>query len=294
MKPILLFVASAYALSTALSLVVGPTGGHESAVIGLAYLSMFLPAVSVVIVSAAMNEPPRVRWNHFPLPYLPVALFLIPVVQHAVMLPFMAAAPGGIRWQDWLTPQSDGLYHTPASRGWGAVTIQGLVGHIALNATVGLAANSVMAFFEEIGWRAWLLPRLWDRIGPRLAVVVTAIIWGFWHVPFQLSGIQHIDGVPPMRLAITLPFGIMTVGLIIGWLWLRTESIWLVAIAHGALNNWGQYAFKYMNDSITPEAVNSDLAALRASGVALLVVGVCLLWFCVPAPPDREERAVCA
>lgn len=292
MKTILVFVAIAYALSIGLSLVVGLTGGHESALIGLAYLSMFLPAVSVLIVRSAMNEAPRVRWDHFPLRYLPVALFLIPVVQHAVMLPFMATAPGGVQWQDWLTPQADGLYHTPASRGWGAVTIQGLVGHIVLNALVGLVANSFMAFFEEIGWRAWLLPRLWDRIGPRRAVVVTSIIWGFWHVPFQLSGIQHIEGVSPIRLAITLPFGIMIVGLIIGWLWLRTESIWLVTLAHGALNNWGQYAFKYMKDSVTPDAVSSDLAALRAGSVALLVVGVSLLWFCFPTQPGREERAV--
>jgi CAAX protease family protein len=244
LKPILVFVATAYALSITLSLVVGLTGGHESALTGLAYLSMFLPAVSVVIVSTTMNEPPRVRWDRFPLRYLPVALFLIPGVQHAWMSPFMASAPGGVPWQDWLTPQTDGLYHTPASRGWGAVTIRGLVGYIVLNAVVGLASNSFMAFFEEIGWRAWLLPRLWDRIGPRRAVVATAIIWGFWHVPFQLSGIQHIDGVSPMRLAFTLPFGIMIAGLIIGWLWLRTESIWIAAIAHGALNNWGQYAFQ--------------------------------------------------
>ena len=234
-----------------------------------------------------MNEPPRVSWDCFPLRYLPIALFLIPAVQHAVMLPYMAAAPGGVRWQDWLTPQADGLYHTPPSRGWGAVTIRGLLGHVVVNAVVGLAANSFLAFFEEIGWRAWLLPRLRDRIGPRRAVVATAIIWGFWHVPFQLSGIQHIDGVSPMSSAITLPFGIMTAGLIIGWLWIRTESIWLATIAHGALNNWGQYAVKYMKDSVTPAAVSSDLAALRAGSVALLVVGVFLLWFGVPAQTDR-------
>ncbi len=202
MKPIFVFIATAYGLSIALSLVVGLTGGHESALIGLAYVSMFLPGVSVVIVSATMNESPHVRWDRFPLRYLPAALFLIPGVQHAVMLPFMANTPDGLQWQDWLAPQSDGLYHTPASRGWGAVTIEGLVGHIVLNAVVGLAANSFMAFFEEIGWRAWLLPRLRDRIGPRLAVIATAIIWGLWHVPFQLSGIQHIAGVSPMELAI--------------------------------------------------------------------------------------------
>lgn len=53
------------------------------------------------------------------------------------------------------------------------------------------------------------------------------------------------------------------------WLWLRTESIWLVAIAHGALNNWGQYALKYMKESVTPD---TDLLTLTAGSLALLVV----------------------
>ena len=111
-----------------------------------------------------------------------------------------------------LTPQADGLYHTPASRGWGLLTVQGLVEHIVRNAVVGLIIATVLSFFEEIGWRAWLLPRLVDRLGGRRVVMVTAIIWGFWHVPFQLSGIQHIDGISPVKLAITFPFGIMIIG----------------------------------------------------------------------------------
>jgi len=275
MKAITAFVATAYGLSIALSLVIGLTGGHQSSHIGLGYLSMFLPSVSVLIVNLAMNEPPRIRWDHFPLRYLPVALFLIPGVLHAVMLPLLATVEGGVQWQDWLTLQPDGLYHTPMSRGWGNLTIQGLVGRIVLNAVVGLAIVSFLAFFEEIGWRAWRRPRLRGRIGARRAAVATAIIWALWHVPFQLSGILHIEGVSPIKLALTLPLGTMAAGLILGWLWLRTESIWLAAIAHGALNDWGQYAFKYMKESVTPD---TDMAVLGAGSLTLLIVGVSLLW----------------
>jgi membrane protease YdiL (CAAX protease family) len=204
-----------------------------------------------------------------------VALFLIPGVLHAEMLPSMAAIQGRLRWQDWLRPQPDGLYHTPAARGWGTLTTQGLMGHVVINALVGLAIVSFLAFFEEVGWRAWLIPRLVNRMDARRAVVITAIVWVLWHVPFELSGILHVDGVSPMKLALTIPFGTMGTGLILGWLWLRTESIWLVAIAHGALNNWGQYAFKYMTASVTPDA---DLIVLSTGSLALVAVGGFLLW----------------
>jgi membrane protease YdiL (CAAX protease family) len=282
MRAIIAFIVTVYALGIALSLVIGLTGGHESRLIGLGYLSMVAPSVAVLIAGLPMNEAPRLRWDRFPVNYLPVALFLIPGVLHAVMLPSVVTVEGGLHWQDWLRPQADGLYHTPASRGWGALTIGGLAEHIALNAAVGLIAVSFLALFEEIGWRAWLLPRLRDRMGARRAVVITAVVWALWHVPFQLSGIQHIDGVSPGRLAMTVSPGIMATGLILGWLWLRTESIWLVAVAHGALNNWGQYAFKYMKEFSAP---GTDLVLLNAGYLTLLAVGVFLVWRGVAPPP---------
>jgi membrane protease YdiL (CAAX protease family) len=235
---------------------------------------MFLPAIAVGIVYLVTKERPLIAWDWFPLRYLLVALFLMPVVLHLAMLPAMAFIKG-LQWQDWLSPQSDGLYHTPPSRGWGNLTVQGLIGHIVINAPVGLAIVSFMAFFEEIGWRAGLLPRLKDELGARWAIVAVAMIWALWHVPFELSGILHIEGVSPIKLALIVPPGTMAAGLILGWLWIRTESVWLVSITHGALNNWGQYAFKYMRDTQTP---NADLAALSSGYLALLVVAILLLW----------------
>jgi hypothetical protein len=137
MTAIVVFVATTYSLSIVLSLIVGLTGGHESAHAGLAYVSStFLPAVAVLIVTATLNEGPRVRWDNFQLRYLPVALFLIPGALHAVTLPLLVALEGQLPWQDWLKPQADGLYHTPLIRGWGVLTGQGLVGRIVLNAIV--------------------------------------------------------------------------------------------------------------------------------------------------------------
>jgi hypothetical protein len=82
----------------------------------------------------------------------------------------------------------------------------------------------------------------------------------------------------PLRLAFAIPFGIAAAGLVMGWLWLRTGSVWIVALAHGALNNWGQYAFKFMEDFTVPPPE----AVLAAGSVALYLLGAVLLTFGAP------------
>jgi CAAX protease family protein len=272
-RPILVFVAIAYALSIALSLLIGLTGGHRSRWIALGYVSMLIPAVSVLATNAVVrDEQGPIDWGRFPWRYLPVALFLTPLVMHAAMLP-AALALDRLHWEDWLTPAADGLYHTPAARGWGVLTLAGLVGRIALNAIAGLIVVSILAVFEEIGWRGWLLPRLIRRSGRRRAVVICSIIWAIWHVPYALAGILHLDGVPLEWTVLVAPVGIFGSGLIIGWLWLRTKSIWIAAAAHGALNDWGQYAFKFVSGEGQP----SDALVLASGGLALIAVGAILL-----------------
>ena len=232
MGAVVAFAAVVYVLAGVLSMLVWGTGGDHSPFVGLGFATMLLPAVAAAIVRSLAHEGFRIDWNRLPIGWVPVALLLIPVTLHAIMLTRMALA-GPLPWQDWLTPASDGLYYSPESRGWGVVTTVELVARIVLNAGVGLLAVSALALFEEIGWRGWLLPRLQDRVGARLAVIMTAIIWGLWHVPFVLSGIQHVDGVSPVQLALGVPVGVIAAGLVIGWLWVRTESIWIVALAHG-------------------------------------------------------------
>ena len=63
----------------------------------------------------------------------------------------------------------------------------------------------------------------------------------------------------------------MGAGIVLGWLWIRTRSIWIVSFSHGALNNWGQYAFKYIeNESGTLE----NIFLLAGINIALLLTGI--------------------
>jgi membrane protease YdiL (CAAX protease family) len=187
------------------------------------------------------------EWNKFPISWLPLTLFLIPVTIHVVCLPLMTFLnSGSLPWQSWLTPNKDGLYHSPSSLDWGTLSLNELVSRIFINAITGVFIVSLLAFLEEIGWRAWMLPRLIKTFDIRKGVFLGALIWALWHVPFMLSGILYLKGVETYLILLINPFGILGAGLIISWFWIKTKSIWIVSAAHGALNNWGQYAFKYM------------------------------------------------
>jgi membrane protease YdiL (CAAX protease family) len=242
---------------------------------------MFFPAVALLAAIIAMNEPALINWRVLPVRYLPLALFLMPLVMHAVMLTLTIYFTRGLPWQAWLTPQLDGNFHTPPELGWGTLTRGELGLRIILNAVAGLVIVSFLAFFEEIGWRAWLLPRLMQRMGSQKSIVAVAAIWALWHVPFVLSGITHLAHVPVLSAALILPLGDLGAGMVIGWLWVRTESIWIVCVAHGALNYWGQYAFKYMQDqaSMSTERAFAPFEATVLTGgcLALFVLGVALL-----------------
>jgi membrane protease YdiL (CAAX protease family) len=242
-RPVARYLGAAFGLSIALSVVLAATGAQRSPA---AFLAMVIPAAALVVVGA-----PSVDWGRFPAAYLPAALFLMPAVMHAAMLPVTVLYAGGIPWR------SDSAAHILAS------------------ALFGIAIVSMLALFEEVGWRAWLLPELETRLGGRGAVVAVSAIWAIWHLPYVLSGILHFDHVPTIQAAAILPLGQFGAGLILGWLWTRSRSIWIVSIAHGALNNWGQFAFKFMQDD--PVVNAHEAAILLAGSLALVAVGAALL-----------------
>jgi membrane protease YdiL (CAAX protease family) len=71
-----------------------------------------------------------------------------------------------------------------------------------------------------------------------------------------------------LALALVQPAGTFGAGLFLAFLWFKTESILLVSLAHGALNNWGEYAFKFMKTS-----GERDFVLLMLVAAAMLAVG---------------------
>ncbi|MBB5082524.1 membrane protease YdiL (CAAX protease family) [Nonomuraea endophytica] len=94
--------------------------------------------------------------------------------------------------------------------------------------------NALPVLGEELGWRGWLLPRLVAARGVLGGLLLSGVIWGVWHFPITLLGYNY-----PALGPWAGPYFIVTcvlLGVTMGWLRLRTGSVWPAVVAHGAIN----------------------------------------------------------
>ncbi len=94
--------------------------------------------------------------------------------------------------------------------------------------------NVVPALAEEWGWRGWLLPALLP-LGRWPAILLVGVVWGLWHAPVVLLGYNFPVEPAPVRVLLMVGFCVAT-GSLLGWLRLRSDSVWPCAIGHGFVN----------------------------------------------------------
>lgn len=146
-------------------------------------------------------------------------------------------------------------------------------------------ASVTVSLTEEIGWRGYLLPRL-TSYGTRRALLISGFLWGVWHLPIiLLTGLYHPDGsrwvvVPLFLVSVT------AAGVFVGWLRLRSKSIWPAVLAHSANNaaaaGFGAY-------TIASPVIHEYLAGESGVITALGYVAVAL-WLLARHPiPDPVD-----
>jgi membrane protease YdiL (CAAX protease family) len=110
------------------------------------------------------------------------------------------------------------------------------LGELAGNAPVDLVVMTLLLLGEEIGWRGFVLPRFMAVMPTRAAVLVTGLIHGLFHLPLILLTNSYDSAGSRAFIAPSAVVVITLGGVIFGWLWIRSSSLWPVLIAHAVVN----------------------------------------------------------
>jgi CAAX protease family protein len=94
---------------------------------------------------------------------------------------------------------------------------------------------TLFTFGEEYGWRGYLLPRLLP-LGEIRASVLLGVIWGVWHLPLIMAGLNY-PGVNVWLAVIIFTFVTVALSFTYTWFYVASSSSVLVAAVFHASTN---------------------------------------------------------
>ncbi len=116
-----------------------------------------------------------------------------------------------------------------------------MVGILAL-ATLGIPLSLLNATGEEIGWRGFLLPRLATRFGFTTGCLISGSVWAIWHYPALLFS-DYNAGTQPAYALLCFTLMVIPMAFVMGWLRLKSGSLWPCALLHASHNLFVQAVF---------------------------------------------------
>ncbi|MBP5803796.1 CPBP family intramembrane metalloprotease [Microbacterium maritypicum] len=268
---VIVFVAVSFALAwlVALPLWLGDGLAEPSSVLLLPVV-MFTPAVAALVVTFVMRVPARGQrarflglWPMRPAKrviWLMVAGWLVPPL--LVGLGILLSAALGFVQLDLTFAAFAAELEKAVPAGTPLPPVQVIVFAQLAMIPVGGLFNSLFAFGEELGWRGWLLPAL-RPLGTWPALILSGVIWGAWHSPVILLGYNF--GRTDLTGVLFMIGGCVAWGILLGWVRLRSASVWPAVIAHGSLNAAAGFV-------LIVAATQPDMALAGPLGVATWVV----------------------
>lgn len=156
--------------------------------------------------------------------------------------------------------------------------VAGVKADLLIKVFTAAVLDVINAFGEEWGFRAYLLPKLFRKVGTIPSMIISGFLSGLWYAPLVAIGYYYGEGntgFPVVNIVAMCLFGTVT-GIIYAFLTLRTGSIFPAVFAHSTLNvmmgQAAQFTFDGGNFFIGP-APTGILAAIPL----ILTAVICLI-----------------
>jgi uncharacterized protein len=210
-------------------------------------LGMYAPALAAVVMRLFISKE-GLRRALGPLPNLRMALgaVLVPMALILILVGVVTATSIG---------------EATPGKPWGTL--------LAILTLAGVPIGAALAFGEEFGWRGYLLPKLLP-LGEVKAAVIVGLIWGPWHLPVLIAGLNY-----PGELIIAVLAVFFLSAMLLSLLHTRFYvasgySLIAVSLLHGSLNTF--------SDRLTDQAhLSGNPLIVGGGGViasALIAVGI--------------------
>ena len=132
----------------------------------------------------------------------------------------------------------------------------------------GIVLSTWVQAGEEVGWRGYALPRLWQHLGLGGAGIVLGVIWAIWHLPlFFIPGTGSDTQSFPIYLII-----VTNISVALAWVYWKTEgSLLLVMLMHASVNNTAGIVPASLPYPVGPLSLEGSIVAWSTVGVSSLV-----------------------
>jgi membrane protease YdiL (CAAX protease family) len=118
-------------------------------------------------------------------------------------------------------------------------------------------------FWEEIGWRGFLLPNLQKKHSAFKAALIIGFVWGLWHLPIILAGNAYGDQTIYYFLIIFI--GCFALSILQTWLFNCTNSLIICILLHDAVNSGAAYFYGNLGtNELRPFVIFTALLILTA------------------------------
>lgn len=112
-----------------------------------------------------------------------------------------------------------------------------------LSYPITLAMGSISSVGEEYTWRGMLQPLFQQKLGKRMGILVTCVVWELWHTCLYINTFQFEQFGEKMVEAIALRIMlVISAGILIGWAYMKTNNVWVCAAIHSIYNHSHQNA----------------------------------------------------
>jgi membrane protease YdiL (CAAX protease family) len=268
-KQILTFLLLVFAFSSLPYFIMIHTG-HIGAGNGMVVaLVMWCPAVAAFATCALFKiDLATLGWSWRPSRY-PAWAYAIPFLYALPVYVATWTAIGGSFAFESFAAERASAFGFP---GWPRATT--LLLAIPCYATLGVISSTARALGEEIGWRGFLLPRLVQQAGFTWGCLISGCIWAAWHYPGLLFA-DYNAGTQPAFALTCFTLMVIADSYIVGWLRLKSGSLWPAAILHASHNLFIQAIF----DRMTAPVGRALYITTEFGGGLVLTIGAFALYF---------------